>query len=72
MSRQNKSKLVEPTVDSRGARTRGGVFPGARAGQRRSSGKKPSATNLNRGGGSAGSNAHSLRGKSKSKSRRGG
>jgi len=71
MSHKDKSQLVKAIADTRGARTRSGVFPGTRAGQHRSSGKKPSATNLSRGGGSAASTAHSFRGQSKSKSRRG-
>jgi len=71
MSHKDKSKLVKATGDTRGARTNSGLFPGARGGQRRSSGKKPSATNLGRGGGSAASTAHNFRGRSKSKSRRG-
>jgi|GEM_PF-3944820 len=70
MSHKNKSELVLPN-DSRGARTRSGARPGNRPGTRRSSGKKPSATNLSRGGGSAALSARGLRGQSKSKSKRG-
>src|SRR5207237_1061747 len=51
MSHKDKSQPVKAIADTRGARTRSGVFPGTRAGQHRSSGKKPSATNLSRGGG---------------------
>jgi len=71
MSHKNKSELVLPNTDSRGARTRSGARPGHRPGTRRSSGKKPSATNLSRGGGSANVSARALRGQSKAKSRRG-
>ena len=44
---------------------------GARPGEKRSSGKKPSGTNLSRGGGSAAKTAGSERSQSKSKSKRG-
>jgi len=71
MSHKNKSELVLPETDSRGARTKSGARPGNRPGTRRSSGKKPSATNLSRGGGSAAMRTHNLRGQSKAKSRRG-
>jgi len=71
MSHKNKSELVLPNRDSRGARTKSGARPGNRPGERRSSGKKPSGTNLSRGGGSAAMTAHNVRGQSKSKSRRG-
>src|ERR1041385_7183418 len=70
MSHKNKSEPVLPTRHGRGARTRSGAHPGNRPGTRRSSGKKPSATNLSRGGGSAATSARGLRGQSKSKSRR--
>jgi len=71
MSHKEKSELVSPHADGRGARTRSGARPGNRPGERRSSGKKPSGTNLNRGGGSDAVTARNLRGQSKSKSRRG-
>lgn len=71
MSHKDKSELVMPTRDSRGARTRSGARPGNRPGKRRSSGKKPSGMNLHRGGGSAAATKHDLRSKAKSKSRRG-
>src|SRR5436305_6739789 len=70
MSHQNKSKLVRPDPNGRGARTKSGARPGSRPGTRRSSGKKPSATNLSRGGGSAAMNRHNLRSRAKSKSGR--
>jgi hypothetical protein len=44
---------------------------GNRVGEKRSAGKKPSGTNVSRGGGSAASTGHSERGKSKSESERG-
>jgi hypothetical protein len=71
MSHKNKSRIVLPNRDSRGARTKSGARPGDRPGQRRSSGKKPSAMNLSRGGGSAAMRVHNIRGESRSKSRRG-
>jgi len=71
MSHKNKSTLVRPKADTRGARTKSGAWPGTRPGNPRSSGKKPSGTNLSRGGGSAAATAHNLRGRSKSKSKRG-
>ena len=71
MSHKNKSELVMPKRDGRGVRNRSGKQPGNRPGQRRSSGKKPSSTNLSRGGGTDAATAHGLRGTSKSKSRRG-
>ena len=72
MSRKNKSELVRPTGDTRGALTRSGKRAGSRTGNPRSSGKKPSGTNLGRGGGSAAATAHNARSRSKSKSKRGG
>ena len=72
MSHKEKSELVIPNAHSRVARTKRGARPGARPGERRSSGKKPSGTNLDRGGGSAAATAHNFRGRSKSKSKRGG
>jgi len=48
-----------------------GPAAGNRPGEKRSSGKKPSGTNVSRGGGSAASSAHSQRGQTKSKSKRG-
>jgi hypothetical protein len=48
-----------------------GPAAGNRPGEKRSSGKKPSGTNVSRGGGSAATKAHNQRGKSKSKSKRG-
>lgn len=71
MSHKNKSELVVPDADGRGALTKRGARPGDRPGERRSSGKKPSGTNVSRGGGSAGTTAHQQRGRSKSKSKRG-
>jgi len=47
-----------------------GPAAGNRPGEKRSSGKKPSGTNVSRGGGSAASSGHSERGKSKAKSKR--
>src|SRR5256714_1948659 len=49
-----------------------GPSAGNRPGEKRSSGKKPSGTNLSRGGGSAAATGHSERGQSKAKSKRGG
>jgi hypothetical protein len=72
MSHKEKSELVKPERDTRGARRKTGARPGHRPGTRRSSGKKPSGTNLDRGGGTDAATAHNLRGKSKSKSKRGG
>jgi len=71
MSRKEKSERVLPSIDGRGARTKSGARPGNRPGMARSSGKKPSGTNLDRGGGSAAATAHNVRGHSKAKSRRG-
>jgi hypothetical protein len=71
MSHKEKSELVVPNRDGRGARTKSGARPGNRPGNARSAGKKPSGTNLSRGGGSAAATAHNLRGQSKSKSKRG-
>jgi hypothetical protein len=71
MSHKQKSERVLQTIDGRGARTKSGARPGSRPGTARSSGKKPSSTNLDRGGGSAAATAHNLRGHSKAKSRRG-
>jgi len=48
-----------------------GAAAGNRAGEKRSSGKKPSGTNVSRGGGSAAATGHSERGRSKAKSKRG-
>jgi hypothetical protein len=48
-----------------------GPAAGNRRGEKRSSGKKPSGTNVSRGGGSAAAIGHSERGQSKSKSKRG-
>ena len=48
-----------------------GPAAGNRPGEKRSSGKKPSGTNLSRGGGSAAATGHSERGQSKGKSKRG-
>jgi len=45
-----------------------GPEAGARPGEQRSSGKKPSATNVSRGGGSAASTARNQRSQSKAKS----
>ncbi|MFL6501179.1 MAG: hypothetical protein ACJ8LL_10775 [Candidatus Udaeobacter sp.] len=45
MASISKSKNIKKTKSSTGA--------GSRAGERRSSGKKPSGTNLDRGGGTA-------------------
>ena len=72
MSHHNKSEMVLPRSDTRGARTKSGAWPGSRPGNPRSSGKKPSGTNLSRGGGSAAATAHNTRGRSKAKSKRGG
>jgi hypothetical protein len=49
-----------------------GPAAGNRPGEKRSSGKKPSGTNVSRGGGSAAATGHSDRGKTKAKSKRGG
>src|SRR3954447_20889867 len=48
-----------------------GPAAGNRPGEKRSSGKKPSGTNVSRGGGSAASSGHNERGQSKAKSKRG-
>jgi hypothetical protein len=48
-----------------------GPAAGNRPGEKRSSGKKPSGTNVSRGGGSAAATGHSERGQSKAKSKRG-
>jgi hypothetical protein len=51
MSHKNKSELVEPRADIRGALTKSGAWPVGRPGNRRSSGKTPSGINLDRDGG---------------------
>src|SRR3954452_9586582 len=48
-----------------------GPAAGNRPGEKRSSGKKPSGTNVSRGGGSAAANLHNERGKPKAKTKRG-
>jgi hypothetical protein len=70
MSHKEKSQLTAPKA-GRGARTRSGARPGNRPGERRSDGKKPSGTNVSRGGGSAAAKGRSLRSATKSKSKRG-
>jgi hypothetical protein len=56
---------------NKSARKAAGPAAGHRPGEKRSAGKKPSGTNLSRGGGSAAATGHSKRGQSKGKSKRG-
>jgi hypothetical protein len=56
---------------TKSSRKPAGPAAGNRPGEKRSSGKKPSGTNVSRGGGSAAATAHSARGQSKAKSKRG-
>ena len=56
---------------TKASRQPAGPAAGNRPGEKRSSGKKPSGTNVSRGGGSAAATGHSKRGQSKAKSKRG-
>ena len=68
---QRKVQVNDARAGGSGARTRSGVRPGNRAGERRSDGKKPGRTNLGRGGGSAAAQGSNSRSRTKSKSKRG-